>query len=86
MASCFRIILQPEPTPISKDQSAAEVKGNYTGLVMVESKGINMDSAQAADPNSQLGPEQWQALITLHRTLLYEHHDFLCEAEPPMQS
>ena len=71
------LILQPDSSPISQDQLFAEVKGIYAGLVMVEAKCINIDAAQAADPNSQLGAEQWQALIALHRTLLYEHHDFL---------
>ena len=71
------LILQPDSSPISQDQLAAEVKGIYAGLVMVEAKCINIDAAQAADPKSHLGPEQWQALIALHRTLLYEHHDFL---------
>lgn len=71
------LILQPDSSPISQEQLGAEVKGIYAGLVMVEAKCINIDAAQAADPNSQLGPEQWQALIALHRTLLYEHHDFL---------
>lgn len=77
------LILQPESSPISKDQLAAEVKGIYAGLVMVEAKCINVDAAQANDPNSQLGPEQWQALIALHRTLLYEHHDFLMATQHP---
>lgn len=71
------LILQPDSSPISQEQLGAEVKGIYAGLVMVEAKCVNIDAAQAADPNSQLGPEQWQALIALHRTLLYEHHDFL---------
>lgn len=35
------LILQPESTPISKDQLAAEVKGIYAGLVMVESKCVH---------------------------------------------
>lgn len=77
------LILQPESSPISQDQLAAEVKGIYGGLVMVEAKCINIDAAQAADPNSSLGPEQWQALIALHRTLLYEHHDFLMATQHP---
>ena len=77
------LILQPDSSPISQDQLAAEVKGIYAGLVMVEAKCINIDAAQAADPNSQLGPEQWQALIALHRTLLYEHHDFLMATQHP---
>ena len=77
------LILQPDSSPISQDQLAAEVKGIYGGLVMVEAKCINIDAAQAADPTSQLGPEHWQALIALHRTLLYEHHDFLMATQHP---
>ena len=77
------LILQPESSPISQDQLAAEVKGIYGGLVMVEAKCINIDAAQAADPTSSLGAEQWQALIALHRTLLYEHHDFLMATQHP---
>ena len=73
----WNIVLQPDSSPISTEQLAAEVKGIYAGLVMVEAKCINIDAAQAADPKSPLGAEQWQALIALHRTLLYEHHDFL---------
>ena len=77
------LILQPPSTPISQEQLAAEVKGIYAGLVMVEAKCINIDAAQSGDPTSQLGPEQWQALIALHRTLLYEHHDFLMATQHP---
>jgi len=77
------MILQPDSSPISQDQLAAEVKGIYAGLVMVEAKCINIDAAQAHDLDSQLGAEQWQALIALHRTLLYEHHDFLMATQHP---
>lgn len=77
------IRLQPESSPISQEQLAAEVKGIYAGLVMVEAKCINIDSQKAANPEDPLGPEQWQALIALHRTLLYEHHDFLMATQHP---
>ncbi|KAK4545835.1 hypothetical protein LTR36_002399 [Oleoguttula mirabilis] len=76
------LILQPDSSPISQDQLAAEVKGIYAGLVMVEAKCIDIDAAQATD-TSTLGKEQWQALIALHRTLLYEHHDFLMAIQHP---
>jgi hypothetical protein len=46
--------------------------------------GIDIDAAQAADPDSKLGPEQWQALITLHRTLLCEHYDFFVATQYPL--
>jgi hypothetical protein len=80
---CLDVIIQSESSPISQGQLAAEVKGIYGGLVMVEAKCINIDAAQAADLDSKLGPKQWQALIALHRTLLYEHHDFLMATQHP---
>ncbi|KAI7287274.1 hypothetical protein KC345_g609 [Hortaea werneckii] len=74
---------QPEALPISQDQLAAEVKGIYAGLIMVESKCINIDAAQAAESPTKLAREQWQALVALHRTLLYEHYDFLMATQHP---
>jgi len=59
---------------------------------MVEAKCIEVDNKQAtlaqADPSAQpkLNNEQWRALIALHRTLLYEHHDFLLASQQPSPS
>ena len=77
------LIRQPDTPALSQDQLAAEVKDIYAGLVVVEAKCINFDTAQAAGPKSVLGAEHWQALIALHRTLLYEHHDFLMATQHP---
>jgi hypothetical protein len=77
------ITLQPEFSPISQEQLAAEVKGIYAGLVMVEAKCINIDAQKASHPHEELSTEQWQALVALHRTLLYEHHDFLMATQHP---
>jgi hypothetical protein len=77
------ITLQPEFSPISQEQLAAEVKGIYAGLVMVEAKCINIDAQKACLPHDELSTEQWQALVALHRTLLYEHHDFLMATQHP---
>ncbi|KAM0701740.1 hypothetical protein Q7P35_010649 [Cladosporium inversicolor] len=77
------IELQPEFSPISQEQLAAEVKGIYAGLVMVEAKCINIDAQKASQRNDELSTEQWQALVALHRTLLYEHHDFLMATQHP---
>lgn len=41
------LIKQPEIRPISQEQLVAEVKGIYAGLVMVESKCIEVDNEQA---------------------------------------
>ncbi|KAL8383064.1 hypothetical protein RB595_006699 [Gaeumannomyces hyphopodioides] len=78
---------QPETRPISQDQLIAEVKGIYSGLVMVESRCIDVDVAQTSlggspDP-PRLTDSQWEALISLHRALLHEHHDFLLASQHP---
>ena len=86
------MLLPPEtwPRPISHAQLAAEVKGIYAGLVMVEAKCVDVDekqaiAAQEKDParQTELSNEKWQALIALHRTLLYEHHDFFLASQHP---
>ena len=51
--------------------------------MMVEAKCCEVDSKHGAlaeaDPwrLRKINNEQWQAKIELHRTLLYEHYDFL---------
>ncbi|KAK3676092.1 hypothetical protein LTR78_003842 [Recurvomyces mirabilis] len=77
------LILQPDSSTISEDQLTAEIKGIYAGLVIVEAKCINIDKAQASDLSMVLDASQWQALIALHRTLLYEHHDFMMATQHP---
>ncbi len=82
------LVLAPETRPISQEQLVAEVKGIYAGLVMVESKCIEVDNAQSSqnDPAHKLTNEQWMALIALHRTLLHEHHDFFLASQHPSAS
>lgn len=78
-----QLVKEPETRPISHDQLVAEVKGIYAGLVMVESKCIEVDNAQSSQNGTRLNNEQWQALIALHRTLLHEHHDFFLASQHP---
>lgn len=80
--SLFR---QPSASIISQDQLISEVKGIYAGLVMVESKCIEVANVQSVYKSSAatLTSEQWQALIALHRTLLHEHHDFFLASQHP---
>ncbi|KAF4336028.1 hypothetical protein FBEOM_10083 [Fusarium beomiforme] len=76
--SCsVELIPQPDTKPISHDQLVAEVKSIYAGLVMIESKCIEVDNAQSlnTDADLKLINEQWQALIAFHRQLLHEHDD-----------
>lgn len=80
------MLSQPEYSPISRKQVDAEVKGIYAGLVMAEAKCIKIDAQKAARPEEPLSTEQWQALVVLHRTLLYQHHDFLMAKQHPSGS
>ena len=49
----FGLIKQPETRPISQEQLVAEVKGIYAGLVMVESKAIEVDNSKNAASTTQ---------------------------------
>ena len=87
------MVKQPDSRPISQSQLAAEVKGIYSGLVMVENKCVNvvntqnqaMQQAESGDEQAQysLKIDHFQALIALHRTLLHEHHDFFHASQHP---
>ncbi|KAK8028984.1 hypothetical protein PG991_006040 [Apiospora marii] len=82
----YTYIPQLKTKPIDHLQLVAEVKGIYAGLVMVESKCIEVDNAQNTQKDAKLNNEQWQALIALHRTLLHEHHDFFLASQHPTAS
>ncbi|CAI7671135.1 unnamed protein product [Penicillium viridicatum] len=73
---------QPETHTISEEQLINEVRGIYTGLVMVEKKCIEIDRQQAQSKD-ELSQAQWQTFVSLHRTLLYEHHDFFLASQHP---
>lgn len=84
------MLRQPDTRPISQQQLVAEVKGIYKGLVLVESKCIEVDAAQSTPKDgetlTELSDEQWQALGALHRALLHEHHDFFLASQHPCAS
>lgn len=77
---------QPDSRHISSSQLAGEVKNIYSDLVAVEAKCISLDNAELASDRPIIEThesDKWQALIALHRTLLYEHHDFLAASQHP---
>ena len=80
------MLQERETRPISQEQLVKEVKGIYAGLVMAESKAIEVDTVQSSVRESRLNDEQWQALVSLHRTLLHEHHDFFLASQHPSAS
>jgi len=86
--SHLALIREPETRSISQEQLEAEVRCIYAGLAMVESKCIEVDNAQNSQKDSphKLNIQQWQALISLHRTLLHEYHDFFLASQHPSSS
>lgn len=71
----------------------SEVKAIYAGLVIIENKCIEIDSALKAQApktvqSSQSMPNdaQWQVVISLQRTLLHEQHNFFLAANHPSAS
>ena len=81
------LLLQPETRPVPYEQLVDEVKGIYGGLVMVETKCIEVDHKQTMAVQdrlpTKLTPEQYSALTALHKTLLNEHHDFFLATQHP---
>ena len=83
------ICSQLQQRPISQEQLLAEVERIFAGLEVVEAKCMKVDKKLAlhiqngARAKLKLNNEQWQALIGLHQTLLYEHHDFLLASQHP---
>ncbi len=83
VASGAELFLQPDTRKISSEQLAAEVQGIYAGLVLLENRCISYDiSQQSVD----LSEEQYHALVSLHRSLLHEHHDFFLASQHPSAS
>ena len=87
------MLLEPETRPISHEQLVMEVKAIYAGLVMVESKCIDIDAQQSAAAQEKnlsikrhLENDRWQSLIALHRQLLNDHNDFFFASQHPLES
>ncbi|KAK2732849.1 hypothetical protein FQN57_002461 [Myotisia sp. PD_48] len=76
------LFLQLETRSITEAQLITEVQSIYAGLVMVEKKCIEIDGEQLGSSNI-LTNKQWEALINLHRTFLYENYDFFLVSQHP---
>ncbi|KAK2594706.1 hypothetical protein QQS21_007556 [Conoideocrella luteorostrata] len=74
------LVRQLDVRTITSDQLVAEVKGIYAGLILLESKCIEYDGSQH---DAELSEEQYHALVSLHRSLLNEHHDFFLASQHP---
>ncbi|KAI9888425.1 MAG: hypothetical protein M1814_000487 [Vezdaea aestivalis] len=79
-----------QPRSITHEQSVAEIKAIYERLVSAERKCIEADSDQVKELEKPLLPgqrrledEQYRSLITLRKTLLEEHYEFLLVSHGP---
>ncbi|KAJ2893949.1 hypothetical protein MKZ38_008055 [Zalerion maritima] len=79
------MIRQPKTRSISQDELVTEVKAIYSGLFMVEEKCIQVVDTQMKSSES-LSQDQWQALVSIHRTALHEYHDFFLASQHPSAS
>ncbi|KAG5992092.1 hypothetical protein E4U54_003742 [Claviceps lovelessii] len=71
---------QPITRPVTREQLLSEVKGIYAGLVLLEAKCIEYDTNLRT---VTLNDNQYHALISLHQSLLHEHHDFYLASQHP---
>ncbi|KAK2595518.1 hypothetical protein QQS21_006746 [Conoideocrella luteorostrata] len=78
------LLRQLDTPPISSHQLATEVNGIYAGLVLLEAKCIKYDDG--SQHGVDLTMEQYRALVSLHRSLLHEHHDYLLASRHPSAS
>ncbi|TGJ70128.1 hypothetical protein EYR41_006113 [Orbilia oligospora] len=81
------LIYQLPVHSVLPDELIAQVKDIYPGLVMVEAKCIEAVSkrihAMHQKDTKPLNNDQWQALVSLHESLLYEHYDFFLVTQHP---
>ncbi|KAJ6032480.1 hypothetical protein N7540_003212 [Penicillium herquei] len=77
------VTAQEQCKQVTEDELINEVRAIYAELHLVEKKCIGIDSSdrERADSGAELSAQQWQAMISLHRTLLYEHHDLFFAAQ-----
>ncbi|KAJ5335696.1 uncharacterized protein N7506_005632 [Penicillium brevicompactum] len=65
----------PQPPSVTEEELVDRVRGIYTELVKVEKNCIEITREQMSS-RAELSKTQWQRLVEMHRTLLYQHHDF----------
>ncbi|KAL4800193.1 hypothetical protein BDV19DRAFT_353589 [Aspergillus venezuelensis] len=78
----YSILLQVETELPTEEQLANDVRGIYSGLIMVEKKCMEYVKEQSQS-KTKLSDRQWQVLIGTHGILLQEHHDFLLASQHP---
>jgi hypothetical protein len=79
------IFKRPRKNPVTEEQVINKAKAIYAALVVVEKACIHVDKLNT-EFEAQLSDTQWKALISLHRTLLYVHYDFLLASQHPSSS
>ena len=82
-----QMIRQLETNPIAEEHLIHEVREIYAGLVIVEKKCIEViRNLSQMGPRTELSQDQWKTVISLHRMLIHEHHDFFLASQHPAAS
>ncbi|KAJ5317573.1 DNA/RNA-binding domain E.t1.c1-type [Penicillium antarcticum] len=82
-----QMIKQLETNPITEEHLTHEVRAIYDGLVKVEKKCIEVIKyLSQMGLRTELSQDQWSTVISLHRMLLHEHHDFFLASQHPSAS
>ncbi|KAJ5195756.1 DNA/RNA-binding domain E.t1.c1-type [Penicillium cf. viridicatum] len=76
---------QPKTHAVTEEQLINEVRKIYDGLVIVENQCIE-SHRELKQSKAELSPRQWQAHVSLHRTLLDEHFNFFLASQHPSAS
>ena len=82
------MLMELPSRPISSEELEIEVVGLESELVAVEKKCMAIDQAQMTPEARQrpLTNEHWQVLTAMHRSLLYQHHDYFLASQHPKAS
>lgn len=88
------LVLQLDSRPISQETLAKEANSIHAALTMVEAKCIHavreaLTATKRDEGSNQsrvLSSDYWNAFITLHKSLLHEHHDLLLVSQHPSAS
>ncbi|KAJ5775394.1 DNA/RNA-binding domain E.t1.c1-type [Penicillium nucicola] len=82
-----QMIKQLHTNPITEEHLTHEVRSIYDGLVKVEKKCIEVINCfSQLSPETELSRDQWSTVISVHRMLLHEHHDFFLASQHPSAS
>lgn len=74
---------EPNTRPVTLDQLVSEIRGIYAALVKVEDECIESVS-KFSEKQGSISKDEWNELLILHQTALYEFCDFFFATRHPV--